>query len=64
VKRNLKVRGSNVMVILTVIYILNGLSDRDFSRTFDNWKRRWADHAVKGGNMLKGITFIKAYNFH
>jgi len=52
------------MVILTVIYILNGLSDRDFSRTFDNWKRRWADHAVKGGNMLKGITFIKAYNFH
>jgi len=37
---------------------------RDFSGNFDNWKIRWAHHAMKGGNMLKGIIFIKAYNLH
>jgi hypothetical protein len=47
------------MVILTVICILNRLSDRDFSCSFDNWKIRWTHCAAKGGNMLKGKTCTK-----
>jgi hypothetical protein len=51
------------MVILAVMCILSRL-DRDFSHTFDNWKIRWAHYVVKGENILKGITFMKAYDIH